>query len=460
MWFALAPPAFAQSLKDLTISGPVYSGNAFTATVTGSNDLINSSISLNNCDGCSFSPTTFNFPGSAATFQVTIYSTSARTAVSLVLTYGTNLNKAVTSNSFDVQLVSPTKLMVTNPPTASAGTPFNITVTATDDANRVAYGFNNNVTLTSSDPSKGQLGSIALSTGTGSVAATLVTPGTWTITAASGLASGTGTIQITPTASSLQIVAPSSVNAGDQFPITVRALDSSGNLATAFSGSVTLTSTDPAAASLGTVNLSGGTGTLAAVVLKTGGARTITGKDTTTGITGTAAVTVNPGQATSLVVVPSAGTIAAGTPFSVIVTAQDFYGNIVTSYSPTVTLTSTDSAASGMQSFTLASVQQTIQTTHFTAGIQTITATGAGTPPITGSATVTITALSASRFVVSAPATTIAGVAFSLTVTARDVFGNLAPNYSGTVTFSSSDSQAGLPANVPWAEGPAPFRQT
>ena len=44
------------------------------------------------------------------------------------------------------------------------------------------------------------------------------------------------------------------------------------------------------------------------------------------------------------------------------------------------------------------------------------------------------------------PATT-AGVAQSFTVTVRDAFGNSITGYTGTVTFSSSDVQAGLPAS-------------
>src|SRR5262249_34674919 len=52
----------------------------------------------------------------------------------------------------------------------------------------------------------------------------------------------------------------------------------------------------------------------------------------------------------------------------------------------------------------------------------------------------------ASAFVVSSPATTTAGVAQSFAVAAVDAYGNAATGYTGTVAFSSSDVQAGLPA--------------
>ena len=53
-----------------------------------------------------------------------------------------------------------------------------------------------------------------------------------------------------------------------------------------------------------------------------------------------------------------------------------------------------------------------------------------------------------SSFAVSGfPASTTAGVAGSLTVAAKNANGTTATNYTGTIHFSSSDSQAGLPAN-------------
>ena len=45
------------------------------------------------------------------------------------------------------------------------------------------------------------------------------------------------------------------------------------------------------------------------------------------------------------------------------------------------------------------------------------------------------------------PTTTIAGVAQTITVTALNANGTVNTGYTGTVTFNSSDSQAGLPSN-------------
>jgi hypothetical protein len=53
-----------------------------------------------------------------------------------------------------------------------------------------------------------------------------------------------------------------------------------------------------------------------------------------------------------------------------------------------------------------------------------------------------------------------AGVAGNFTVTAKDQFNNTATNYTGTVTFTSSDGQAVLPANSTLTSGTGTFSTT
>ena len=52
---------------------------------------------------------------------------------------------------------------------------------------------------------------------------------------------------------------------------------------------------------------------------------------------------------------------------------------------------------------------------------------------------------------------TTAGNAFSLTVTAQDPFNNTVIGYSGTVHFSSGDTQASLPADATLTNGVGVF---
>ena len=56
-------------------------------------------------------------------------------------------------------------------------------------------------------------------------------------------------------------------------------------------------------------------------------------------------------------------------------------------------------------------------------------------------------------FVSGFPATTVAGQVHTLTVTAQDAFGDTLTSYSGTVHFTSSDLQAGLPTDYTFTIG-------
>jgi hypothetical protein len=58
------------------------------------------------------------------------------------------------------------------------------------------------------------------------------------------------------------------------------------------------------------------------------------------------------------------------------------------------------------------------------------------------------------------PSPQAAGVSANFTVQARDPFGNIAPGYSGTVHFSSTDPQAILPANSTLLSGSQTFSAT
>jgi hypothetical protein len=92
----------------------------------------------------------------------------------------------------------------------------------------------------------------------------------------------------------------------------------------------------------------------------------------------------------------------------------------------------------------------------------TVTATGAGIG-FSGSRaySLTVDPAAAATFTVSAfPSPATAGVAGSFTVTARDAYGNVATGYAGTVHFSSSDSQAALPADATLSNGAGSFSAT
>jgi hypothetical protein len=122
-----------------------------------------------------------------------------------------------------------------------------------------------------------------------------------------------------------------------------------------------------------------------------------------------------------------------------------------TGYTGTVHFTSSDPQAVLPANYTFAAADNGVHTftaTLKTAASQSLTATDAATSSITGSeAGIVVNPAAASRFILSAPASATRGVAFSLTLTVKDAYGNVVTGYLGTVHFSSSDSTATFPAN-------------
>ena len=162
-------------------------------------------------------------------------------------------------------------------------------------------------------------------------------------------------------------------------------------------------------------------------------------------------VTVNAGTATHLMV--SCGTTqTAGVAFSVMVTAEDEYGNVATGYTGTVHFTSSDSGTGvvlpsnykfnarddGSYKFTNGVILVTVTTTGW------ITATDTVTSSITGSQTgITVTPAGLASIVVSpSSATIMAGGSQAFTAEGFDAYGNDLGDYTASVTWSI-DSGAG-----------------
>ncbi len=147
---------------------------------------------------------------------------------------------------------------------------------------------------------------------------------------------------------------------------------------------------------------------------------------------------------------PTAAT--AGNSFSVTVTADNAQGAVDTGYTGTVALTSSDVQAGLPASYTFTAAdagKHTFTVTLKTAGTQTITATDtSGSAVAKTSSGIAVSPAAASEFVISGLASsTTVGASQSFTVTAKDVYGNVATGYTGTVSFSSSDAKATLPSS-------------
>jgi hypothetical protein len=157
---------------------------------------------------------------------------------------------------------------------------------------------------------------------------------------------GTANVLVTPgEVSAFQVTGfPSPARAGSIHTYTVTALDAYGNTVTDYQGTVHFQSTDPRAILYDdytfTADDAGRHTFFAAVTLFQAGFQTLTVEDlqdTTLKATGT--IFVQPASVASFDVV-AAGPVHAGEPFDLTVTARDAYGNVVTDYQGTVSLSS------------------------------------------------------------------------------------------------------------------------
>ena len=356
-----------------------------------------------------------------------------------------------------------THFLVTAPATANAGTAFNVTVTAQDAANTTDTTYAGTVHITSTDGSATLPPNTTLTNGVGTVSVTLKTAGTRTVTAmdtvTASITGTSGNVTVRPSATThFAVVAPAAAASGAPISVTVTALDQFNNTATAYAGTVHITSTDGTAALPANAALTNGVGTFT-VTLNALGTQTVTATDTVTAsITGTSGnVNVGPGVATHFTVAAPA-TATAGTSISVAVTARDTNNNVATGYGGTVHITSTDGSAALPANAGLTNGVGTFAVTFRTAASQTVTATDTVASSITGtSGAVAVAAGPATHFAVVAPATATAGTSISVAVTALDQFNNTATAYAGTVHITSTDGAAVLPADATLTNGSGTF---
>ena len=462
--------AAAATHYTVTAAATATAGTTVYATVTARDQFGNvatgysGTVHFTSTDPSAVLPADTTLTTGTGTFPVTF-----ETAGTQTVTATDTVTSSVTGTSTAVA-VSPAvaaSFSVTAPSGATAGTAVSVTVTAQDRFGNVATGYSGTVHFTSTDPSAVLPADTTLTTGTGTFPVTFETAGTQTVTATDTVTSsvtGTSTaVTVAPAqAAGFVISAPfTTATAGTATPFTVAAVDRFGNVATGYSGTVHFTSTDAEAVLPADTTLTTGTGNFQ-VTFETAGTQTVTATDTATStVTGTSTpFTVAPAQAAGFTVTAPA-TATAGTAVSVTVTARDRFGNVATGYTGTVHVTSTDPKAVLPADTTLTTGAGTLPVTFETSGSQTVTATDTATASITGTSTaVAVSPAVAASFSVTAPSGATAGTAVSVTVTARDRFGNVATGYTGTVHFTSTDANAVLPADSTLATGTGTFPVT
>ncbi|WP_459471052.1 invasin domain 3-containing protein [Aquirufa beregesia] len=296
--------------------------------------------------------------------------------------------------------------------------------------------------------------------------------GTFTFSPATGTAATSGNVTIgAGVASKFIITGTGTQTAGGTQNITITAKDASGNTATTYSGAKSITFSGANASSSPVTNptvagtdfgtatsltFSNGVATVSMGLFKVESAQIVA----TDGLVSTSgsdrlSVTVSPATfsklALSLTGPQINGVAFTGTNS---LTAQDAYGNTVTSFdasSNNITVsTSLSGAISGLSGTTKLS-----SAGDFSSGVASLTslglkytgAVGSGTftfTPATGiaitSGSITINPGSANRLVITGTGTQIAGNTQTITITAKDASGNTITSYAGdkALTFSGA----------------------
>ncbi|MHA8056046.1 hypothetical protein VR611_08880, partial [Aquirufa nivalisilvae] len=313
--------------------------------------------------------------------------------------------------------------------------------------------------------------------------------GTFTFTPASGTAATSSSITVSPGAATrLVVTGTGTQTAGASNSITITAKDVSGNTVTTYTGSKNLTFsgatsstapvTTPKVTNSSATDIAFGTataltfasGTVAtnmklynvesAVVAVTDGSISAAGADRLTVAVSASTMTK---LAVSLTSPQINGTAFTGTNT---LTAQDAYGNTVTTFAANTNNVTVTTSLTGTVSGLGSGVNNVLnQAGDFVSGVANLTSlglkftgtSGAGTftfTPASGTAatssSITVSPGAATRLVVTGTGTQTAGASNSITITAKDVSGNTVTTYTGSknLTFSGATSST-APVTTP-----------
>ncbi len=411
LWALNVAPAPSLGLSGFPATTTAGSAGSFTITAKNADGTTNTgyvgTVHFTSTDPQAVLPANYTF--TAADHGVHTFTASLKTAGYQAITATDTQAPGMDGSESNilVQAAAASTMTVGGfPSTATAGVAGNVTVTVKDPYGNFASGYTGTVRLTSTD-SKAVLPAdytfTAADAGTHTFSVTLKTAGTHSITATDmqvpGMTGAESNILVKAAAASTVTVGgfPSTTTAGVAGNVTVTLKDRYGNIATAYTGTVRLTSSDAKAALPANYKFTAadaGNHTFS-VTLKTAGTQSITVTDTTSaGLTGTqGGITVKAGAASKfLISAPSS--VSVGVPFSLTLTVQDAYGNVITGYTGTVRFTSTDSTAPLPANYTFTAAEQGVHT--FTGlilrkkGNQKITITDTLNSSLTGSVAINV----------------------------------------------------------------------
>jgi streptogramin lyase len=349
---------------------------------------------------------------------------------------------------------------------------FSVQVTALDQFGKLDPDFNGSISVGLSGNSGVTLNGTAPQTAVNGVAnfsglyLTTVADGYTLVASSSGLTSGTSIpFNVTAGPASQLVIATqpaANVSAGSPFGFVVSAEDQYGNLATSFNGSVTAAlAAGPSGGTLGgaeSATANDGVAVFSGLVINHAGSgyKISASSPNVTGVT-TTAFKVNPVAASQLVFTPEPpSSLTAGDTFSVVVSAEDPFGNVATSYSGSATLALANNPSTGTLGGNLtapltqgqakfpglyldtAASGYVLQATSGTLGPATSTAIGVSP----GAATILVVSI-------TPPTTMNSGANFGLQISAEDSYGNLATSFNGPVALTLVNNPGGATLHGP-----------
>jgi hypothetical protein len=367
---------------------------------------------------------------------------------------------AADSVAFDIANAEATRLELAGlGPATTAGANNTVTVTVRDDFDNAAEDYTGTVSFASSDSAASTPAAYAfLATDKGQHAFTgvvLRTVGEQSLTvSAPGLPAATlrtdvghgdpGTLVLTGL--------PAEVNAGDVSELSLEVRDGFGNRATGYTGTVVLSSTDSRATLEAeyTFTTTDKGFKKFPVTLVTAGAQSVTVQDKALPATLNAkADTTVKWLPVARLVVEAPASVEAGAPLSVKVTAVDAHGNTVKDYTRRVSFSVDADRATVPAAYTFTLPDEGSRRFGFTLEKAVSTKlTVTDSEGLSVSHDVSVSAAPASSLVMVAPTGPVrAGIAFTVDVTLKDTYGNVATGYTGTLDFTSSDPKLVPPAS-------------
>jgi hypothetical protein len=339
--------------------------------------------------------------GGTHTFTATLTKTTGATSAFIA---GTDVAAGFRSSaSITVDPLAPVGLGMIVASSTPTGIPLSVVVSSVDQFGNVSAGYTGTVHFASSDlqavlPADYTFS--AADAGSHTFTATLKTAGAQTLsvadTANPAFSSQAQISAFTVVPASFEFFEVPSTTAGTAYSFTMVALTSTGGVATGYTGTVHLSSSDAQAVLPPDYTFTAADGAIHtfSLTLKTAGTQSLTVVDLAHPPLGNSlSVSVTPG-AVDHFAISGPTNVTKGVGFKITVTAEDAFGNVVPSYRGSVHLASTD-ATGGTQNFTFSNNDNGVHVFSYTfngLNLQTITVTDTSNNSIFGSIVVDVLA--------------------------------------------------------------------